>query len=462
MQPSPGRPTPGIGLFAIFVFVLIAVPKMNVKIGPVPFYFIDGLIVLLLFHAQKLPPLPHGRRPFAGTIQVILILALVSEMIGMARFGTYLESGYIIIRTCLAFSVFFIASQMVRNVADVAVVLRAVVLGTIVTASLMILTSLPQTREPVMDLVFSHSILEPATNEVVDDYANAGESGVRGRTLVGVSILGATFINVCWPIVAMAWLWPWRLTGMWRNLAMLGCLLAPMGVLMSYSRGPILGSILIVAAALVLGLRRVRRGILVPVVLGVALVAVVGVGSQLFFFDRLVNRTEAMFDAPMQDERESERFLAYSQPFEHVIEHPAFALFGEGITVRFAYVPGEVQMRGQATHALFAISYYAYGMVAAVLYIALLVRLLLRLAGPALSRDRKVHSMMAQVLFVSALALVPWIAFGHAAVSTPRGAMLFFLVIGLASGLEHFRAPVRRPTRNLPVYHVSSRHPAIG
>ena len=36
-----------------------------------------------------------------------------------------------------------------------------------------------------------------------------------------------------------------------------------------------------------------------------------------------------------------------------------------------------------------------------------------------------------RVLFASLLGFIPWFVFGHAAVSTPRGSMLFFLLIAL-------------------------------
>lgn len=461
MQHRSVRTTPGVELFAVFVFILIAVPKLNVKIGPVPFYVIDGLIALLLIQAQRLPSLPQGRRPFSGTVQVLFFLAVTSELLGGFRFGTLSESGYIIARTCLVFSVFFITGQLVRSAADVEVVLRAIVVGVIVTASLMILTSLPQTRAATIDFAFSHRFLEPASNKVVESYLGAGETGVRGRTLVGVSILGASFINICWPLAALAWLWPWRMSATWRNLAFIACLLAPMGVLMSYSRGPILGSFLIVVAAIVFGLRRVRRGIVWPIVVGTLLIATVGIGSQLFFFDRLVSRTQAIFDAPLADERESERILAYSEPFAHVVEKPLFLVVGEGITVRYTDVPFGVEQRGKATHAVFAMAYYAYGMTAAILYVLLLARAFAFLAAHAIARDNKVHTMMSQALFASLVGLLPWAAFGHAPVSTPRGAMLFFLLFGLISGLEHFRAPTYRPQQNPLESHVTRRHSAV-
>jgi hypothetical protein len=39
------------------------------------------------------------------------------------------------------------------------------------------------------------------------------------------------------------------------------------------------------------------------------------------------------------------------------------------------------------------------------------------------------------------LGLLPWAAFGHSIVSAPRGAMMFFFVLGLLTSLRHFPLP---------------------
>ncbi|QIE55936.1 hypothetical protein G5B40_11025 [Pikeienuella piscinae] len=451
--------TPGIGFFALFVFVLVAIPKINVSLGPVPLYFIDLMIVSLLWMAQRRPAMKPGQRRFAGAISTILLFALISELVGAFTFGALPESIYIAVRTCLAVSVFFITGQFVRTPRDVEIVLRAVVVGVLLTASLMILTSLPMTRTAVSDLVFSHSFLEPASQNV-RELLVAGETGVRGRTLVGVSILGASFINICWPLAALFIRWPWPMNGLWRQLALLACLLAPMGVLMSYSRGPIIGAILIVLAALFLGLKHVRRGVIFPVLVGATVVASVGITSQIFFFDRLTKRSEAMLEKPFADERESERILAYVEPFEHMMQHPRFLVAGEGLTVRYAEIQQAPEQAGKATHAIFAMAYYCYGLIASIIYLSLIIRALF-FTGALSRQGRSFTGLMSQSLFLSMVAIVPWAVFGHAAISTPRGAMLFFLIFGLISSLVHFRAPVRRFKPVNGVTHVQRRTPAF-
>jgi len=452
------RSTPGIRLFAVFVFVLMAVPKLNFKMGPIPIYVIDILIVMLLCKALNLPPF-RTRRMFAGTVKVILLLALTSELVGLVTFDTFQETVYITIRTCLAFSVFFITGLIVRTPLDVSLVLRAVALGLLVTASLMILSSLPMTRGYVSDFVFSQRFLEPAT-EQIGRHLDTGDSGIRGRTLVGVSILGATFINVCWPLAALLLRWPWPLGSIWRSIAFAACVLAPMGVVMSYSRGPLLGTVLIFVTVLIFGYRYVRRGILLPIAVGTTIFLTVGISSQIFFFDRLTNRSQAIFENPFQDERESERILAYVEPFQHVIENPQFIVLGEGITVRYSNSSVIPEQAEKATHATFAMAYYAYGMLAALLYWSIVLRALY-LTSLLARRKRSLTGLLSQSFLLSVVALLPWIVFGHAAISTPRGAMLLFFVLGLISSLTHFYAatrPVKSAKRRPYVQH---RAPAL-
>jgi hypothetical protein len=443
--------TPGIGLFAAFVFVLTAAPRTNVQIGPIPIYLVDVLMAgVLLLYAPKAGRYPRGGRPFAG---IVLALFGFAELSGALQSGAILDAIYLAGRTTLAFGVFYATSQLVRSPKDLEIVLKAAVLGLSVTALMMILTSLPMTRSFVAEHILSLQFLEPAGEMAADEYLAASEGGVRGRTLVGVSILGASFINVAWPLGALLLRWPGRL-GTWRTVALVACLVAPLGVLMSYSRGPILGTILIVLCVLVLGARRIRRGILLPVAVGTGLVLFIGIGSQIFFFDRLTNRTQAAFEDPLADEREAERVLAYSEPFAHVAEHPRFLVVGDGNVIRRTDV--EAAIAGQANHALFAMAYYNQGMVAAFLYIYLLLAALLRAFRYFRRSSSTVGAYYSQAVFLSFVAILPLAAFGHTIVSDSRGSMLFFFLLGLLASLRHF------PMRPVPPWYIREAAHAYG
>ncbi|MEL6828562.1 MAG: O-antigen ligase family protein [Pseudomonadota bacterium] len=459
MQYNSLRASPGILLFGLFVFLLMSAPRANIKVGPVPVYFIDLLLLVLILMASQLPR-SGVRRPFTGPVTFLFAIAIISEVIGMAKFGTIQESVYIIFRTALSFSVFFIVGRFVQSTKDIEYVLYAVAVALLSSSALMILTSLPMTRAQVADVVFSIRLLEPAQEDVSEILLGSGDSGIRGRTLVGVSIIGATFINIGWPLVALLLRWPWPI-GLWRLFGIAGCLIAPLAVFMSYSRGPILGSILIILIVIVFGLRHVRRAVVFPVMIGVMVVTTVGVNSELFFVDRLTKRLDATFEAPLEDEQESERLLAYFEPFEHMVESPSFIFFGEGITVRYASSARYSAQFGQATHAVFAMAYYSYGLIGAIVYLWLLMKAIVFAGSISLRRQNSLAGLLAQPLFLSCIAMVPWAAFGHAIISMPRGSAMFFLVIGLVSTLVQVRAPsVQVPQRSRSAY-VPRHNPAF-
>lgn len=444
---------------AMFVFVLTAVPKINIRVGPVPFYLIDLLIVLVVFYASKRPGFGANKRPFQWIVITLFIFAMIGEFVGFIYTGSIFEHAYMSARLTLAFLVFYAAGQLVRTPDDLELVIKAATLGVIVTALMMILTSLPQTRDIIARIVLNNTFLDPAGKQVAASYLRADDSGVRGRTLVGVSILGASFINMTWPLAALLYSWPGPI-GRWRTIAMVACFLAPMGVLMSYSRGPILGTILIILFTAFFGLKGIKKGIMLPVGFGIILVLIVGVNSELFFFDRLTNRTAAVLDNPLADERESERLLAYVEPFEHLIENPAFLVSGQGVGI--FKVRGVVpEVADKASHALFAISYYSNGMIAAILYMFLLFSAfyyaLQHVRSRRLSTDDGTGLGLSHAYLAMTLGLAPWALFGHAMVSQPRGAMMFFFVLGLLTTLRRFPIHSQIIQQKGPGY-ANSRH----
>lgn len=449
----------GIIAMAAFVFMLTAVPKINIRVGPVPLYFIDLLLILVIYYASKRPSFGAKPRPFQWIVLSLLGFAMIGEFVGFIYTGSIFEHAYQAARITLAFSVFYATGQLVRTSEDLELIIKAAALGVIVTASMMILTSLPHTRDIVARYVLNNTFLDPAGKQVAKSYFDVGENGVRGRTLVGVSILGASFINMSWPLAALLYCWPGQV-GHWRTIAMVACFLAPMGVLMSYSRGPILGTILIILFTVFLGLKMIKKGIMLPMSFGVLLILLVGVNSQIFFFDRLTNRTAAVFENPLEDERESERLLAYIEPFGHVIENPIFLVSGQGIGIyKVRSVVPEVA--GKASHALFAIAYYSNGMVAAILYMFLLLSAFYYALQHVRARRFGDHGNngigLSHACLAITLGLAPWAIFGHAMVSQPRGAMMFFFVLGLLTTLRHF--PVySNPPQNRETGHANSRH----
>jgi hypothetical protein len=367
---------------------------------------------------------------------------MIAEFAAMAYSAEVIRPIYVAVRTALAISLFWLAPRVIRSVDSMISVVRAATLGVGLTVTLMILSSLPFTKGLVATTVFSIPYLEPAAQSTVAHYTSFIETATRGRSLVGVSILSGAFINTFWPLIALSVRLPY-LSQRWRNVGRAVVLAAPFGILASYSRGAILGLVLVVGGSLFFGSSRSRRGIIVAVLLASTVITVVGWDSDLFYFDRVVERTEAALTNPYEDARETERLFAYVEPFAHLVQHPQFLLFGEGASI--GKTGARSHQAGQATHAVFAQAYYSYGLLAAVLYVFLVAAAFrFLLAKIRHYRHQPVYcALFYQALFAGLLGMLPWLVFGHAAVSQPRGAMLFFLFFGLIVAVRNIEVSER-------------------
>lgn len=448
--------TPGLWWLGATVFLLCAVPRLGMRVGPVPLYVIDLPAVMAFWHALNLGARFRRQPMYTDLILVIVLFMTVGELAAIGYFPEMLQPIYALGRALIAVSVFYSAAVLIRASEDVLLLVKAATAGMLFTAVVMILSSFPATRGLTTTYLFSNPFLEPAAEQTVDMYSSEIEAGVRGRSLVGVSILSGTFINLILPLGLMLYQWPERI-GHWRQIALAACLVAPLGVLTSYSRGAILGTALIVCAIVAVGARRTRTVTLAAIGATAVLVLAVGVQSDLFMFDRLENRTAAMFDESYSDERESERIMAYVEPFEHVMTHPQFLLVGEGSIAQ--RLSRQAEQRSAATHAIFAKGYYSYGMVAGFLYLALPFILLARLmALRVYARRHRLHFLedYSSSLVVMMAALLPWLIFGHAAITEARGAMMLFLIVGLVASTRNF-VPARAPSRLRPAVRPPTR-----
>jgi len=428
-------------LLCLTIFLLLGIPRLNIKIASLPIYAIDFLLLATFMYAMRMHKVYQGKTPLAGFMATILVFAVLGETATIITYGEPLQPIYLIVRELLAFSLFFSVSRIIRTVEDIQAVIKAALIGLLVTASMMILSSMPITRG-IATAVFSMNFLVPDSDTLVKMFGVLQrEGGMRGHSLVGMSILSGAFLNSFWPLVALLYRWP-GIPSMWKQLALIGTLLFPFGVVMGYSRGALVGLIFVVGGVLFFGSGRIRRGIIVAVLLGLTVFSAVGWNSDLFFFDRIEHRVNAMIDNPYVDPRETERLYSYTEPFEHVVEHPRFLLIGEGLSVRKIPESHGGERAGKNYHSLFAAAYYAYGMVAAFIFVFLVIagflfvwKQIWRFRQQGLS----IPLLCAQALFASMLGMLPWLLLGHAVVTLPRGTMLFCLLFGLAASLKNFQ-----------------------
>ena len=99
---------------------------------------------------------------------------------------------------------------------------------------------------------------------------------------------------------------------------------------MTYSRGAILALILVIISIVFFQKGKYRSIVLVLLIGGYIGFSFIGFDSKYFFFERIVNRTEAALNNPYDDVRESERIDAYIEPFGHVLNNPIYLFLGEG------------------------------------------------------------------------------------------------------------------------------------
>lgn len=203
---------------------------------------------------------------------------------------------------------------------------------------------------------------------------------------------------------------------------MLALLLVLLGM-MFFQRGRIRGAVILLGVIVYTGF------------------SAVGFNSELFFFDRIVNRTSAVFEAPLDDERESERFNAYREPFEHVAQNLGYVFFGEGFArVRNGMTSEVSEGINRSDHAVFAKAYYAYGLISSLCLLLLFFGSALTMLRSILKVSKKYSFSFyyVRIVFVLLMGFSSWFSFGHAAVSTPRGAMLMFFVFGLVACHNNF------------------------
>ncbi|WP_138422452.1 hypothetical protein [Maritimibacter alexandrii] len=428
--------TRGIAVMAVFTFILFAMPRLNVKLGPIPIYIIDGVAAYIILRGYIMARhYSVARYPFRGLIAIITALIVLSEVSVVVYGGSALFGIYTAIEFFLAFGMVFAIPQFVRTAKDVELVLKALSLGLLVTASMIIMSSLPQTR-PIAIAIFSIPQLDPANS--ANRYSiRYGDYGVRGKSLVGVSILSATFVAVAWPMVSYLKTKRFHLTAFWTFVTTAGIFLSPMGIVMAYSRQALSELVLILGALLIFPFWQLRSIMLRPVLISVGVVIFVGVGSSLFFFDRYVNRFTATFNDPFTDERESRRFLSFVTPFEHVLDYPQFFIVGAGST---SDRQDDFEMgRFENNHSLIGQGYFAHGMLSTFLFVFLLIsafnyanvhrRNAARLAP--LARD------WPRALYLAYLPMFPVAAFSPAFGSNVRGVYMFIFVLGLLSALRN-------------------------
>ena len=419
---------------SLTIFLLMADPLMNIYIGPVPLYAIDFLAFLTWVNASRLPSIRHY--PLRGLVIFISIAMLMSELVAGIQLLTLLQPIYLIVRILLAISLFFSVTKIIQSKANLVAVIKAGLLGALITAALMVASSLPQTQGVIARRVFSYSFLMPSAENVAANYGSAGIA-MRGQSLVGISILSAAFMNTIWPLLFLLRT-DEKLGSKWRLATLFAIVLVPLSVFLSYSRGAIAGLVMIAIIVGLLSSGKVRGPVVIGVGIAVLIFSWVGWGSEYFKFEWLQQKTEYQFAYAYQSDDMTARINSYYDPFQLVLDNPLFIFLGQG---RARYkIPGAPSLlRGvTADHAVFSSATYGYGMLASFAYIFLLLRAFRITWGYVWGGKAEFLTIFSRAMLASLFGFSSWFILGDAAVAEPRGAMLLFFVFGLVAAQTNF------------------------
>lgn len=417
------------GMVAVLAFLLFAIPRASIRIGPAPLYLIDITALLIIVFGLFLV---RDRRilyyPFVPLTVALLFLALVSELVGMSYGASAFNSLFMAFRFFVAHGIFLLLPLFLRSMDDVLLILKYLALALLLGNILMITTSLPFSRGLMESTVFSLSFLEPASQGIANKANFRAEMATRGRTLVGVSIIGATYISIMWPLVAFLRVKSESLSAGWRIVTSWALVLTPFGIVMSYSRSAIAGAVLMMVASFFLPAGRLRAVLIRSILIFTTTVAVVGVGSSLFFFERLENRFTATLEDPLGDMREARRFYSYIEPFEHAVDNPQFLVFGEGMALTRTNLS---EQRHSANHSVIGAGYYAHGVLWVLLFLSLLYFALKAAFLYAAMKPRTAEGYLPQALFLSLIPIIVLAAFAPGLSNNPRVTMMFFFLVSL-------------------------------
>ena len=435
-------------LLSLFIVFLTGLHTSRVNIGPMPLYFVEGLSGILLVSAF----LYFKKRPIPTTSKIILFPAffffffvVLGEMRGAASYSFLLPAIYQIARFGLGIAMLLVLPRLITHRRHLNTCLKAIVVGVLITGTLSVFSSLPPTR-PIAKLVFSNPILSPTKGGIMEKYnAMRGEDfGIRGTSLAGPATLTGTYLCTLWPLSLLAYRKLDSFT--WKRLALLACILAPFGALVTYSRMSWLGVFLIVGLFGIFGRSGSRRVVILFVSVIMVIVSFVGLNSRFFYMDRIQNRTKATLENPMESGDVMERFLSYTQPFRHLMANPTWLVAGAGSAGGKMAERGSIQsllyaQGALATHSAIAMAYYQFGLAGALCHVLLMgFGFVLVLRNVLFTRNKDLDEKLTwQVLLAVWLGLLPWWLFGHASVSTARGNMFFFFIFALFLTFEQMR-----------------------
>ena len=432
-------------LLTLTLLVNVTVPKLGYHVGSVPVYALDILQILFLYFAFKTEPIKLRRKtakPLYFLVPIIFFIVL-SEFYGTLSQGSPEVSIYTLGQIIPAILMCVGVARCVRTEDDIVRLLKVFCIGLIFTGLVAMMVSFAVTRNLVTQYLLTNPLLN-SRDSVTALFQSADT--IRGTSLVGVSNMTGTFLNMMLPTAIVLYRYSGT-SAFWRGIVIASVLIGIFAVMITYSRSAYLGFFLVALAVLFMGSFRGKSIIILSGALVSISVFAIGVDSDNFNFDRLERRMNATLYDPYADEQESERIDSYLKAGEFIAEQPSLFALGEGTNSDKRVS----SLTDRPDHSVFGRALFSYGLIASLAYCALMFAALSTAYGN-IRKARDPRSFLfdfSRSILAGLLATIPWFLFTHAIISNPRATSFFFIYLGLVYAVNRMAtAEVERRRSN--------------
>lgn len=409
----------------ITLVVIFTFPKLNFNIAGIPFYIVDLLILINWFFLQS-NTFKRIDKSFAYIIVPMIFFVVLSEVLACFILDYSIEPFYTLIRTLIIYSLLFLLYRRISNADDFYRSFVWVVRFSVITVLLVTLSSLPATRDIIAKNVFENSFLDPAKGFLDKwDRHDDVEDLIRGRSLIGVSIISGYYLTFIYAICLLLL----KLSKRTFDKISLNIIryLIILGVLFTNSRGPIITlSVLLIVEFIYLNVINKVTALIQLLLLLFVLSFLYSSDDVNYFFNRSIVGFEKLSDTEEGlGDSEYERLYAYIEPFEVIQRNSFLVFFGLGVSDRNII---DYEGRNLSDHAVFASAIYSYGLIFASLFFVLLIFLSFRIFIS--------YSVYQPNLLQIFVVIFIWQLLGHAIISETRGlSILIFSIFFISSGL---------------------------
>ena len=395
----------------LFIVLLFAFPKLNVKIGPLPIYIIDLVVMYMCFK--------HRNNRFSKLVLIsnlLFILFMLHQLLFLVFTRDVSNVLYMAIRHGLPLLSIPILPYVLINLRSEKS--QQFLIGAVIFTSLTsVFSSIPATRGFVKSWI-SFPFLYPSIEKQFE------KKGVIDEAIRSLSIIGVS--NVTGVLILMAVGILLYLNTENHKIKYLPWILMVLiaGSITTYSRSVTIALLLmLVVYFLKYSGNRVFKSILVALLILVSFTWNQLVEkSNLFNFKRL---EMAFFQADDESDNythgKNERFESYTKPFQTLLNKPIFLFMGETIntTKSKEHIPFVYLKFNPPDHSLFGRSFYMNGFIVAVIYFVILILLIY-----------KVFTDLTVGIVI--IPVVIWSFFAHGMISSPNGAYMFFLAFAFS------------------------------